>query len=177
MQPVQLVAGAPEEIRTPDPQIRSLMLFRRGSPGLEIRCHRTPTRPIGYSSQRPRRKSLLREQTTQSTRGFCTEDFFPYFFSKSLKASMARALRVVSCSAASIRRALHPSAFILVMIPLNASGSRALFLVFACAKMPPTSLQWCIEALSCHCETVKLSICACVLARNMITSDNRSSRK
>ena len=23
----------------PDPQIRSLMLFRRGSPGLEIRCH------------------------------------------------------------------------------------------------------------------------------------------
>jgi len=81
---------------------------------------------------------VLREQTTQSTRGFCTAGFFPYFFSKSLKASMARALRVVSCSAASIRRALHPSAFILVMIPLNASGSRAFFPVFACAKMPPT---------------------------------------
>jgi hypothetical protein len=47
------------------------------------------------------------------------------------------------------------------MIPLNASGSRALFLVFACAKMPPISLQRCIEALSCH----------------LITSDNRSSRK
>ena len=78
---------------------------------------------------------MLREQTTQSTRGFCTAGFFPYFFSKSLKASIARALRVVSCSAASIRRALHPSAFILVMIPLNASGSRAFFPVFACAKM------------------------------------------
>ena len=117
-------------------------------------------------------RSVLREQTTQSTRGFCTEGFFPCFFSKSLKASMARALRVVSCSAASIRRALHPSAFILVMIPLNASGSRAFFLVFACAKMPPTSLQRCIDALSCHCATAKSSICACVIAQTVITSDN-----
>ena len=47
---------------------------------------------------------------------FCTEGLFPCFFNKSLKASMARALRVVPCSAASIRRALHPSALILVIL-------------------------------------------------------------
>ena len=157
------------------------MLFQRGSPALKFAAIATRPRPraIGYSLPvvvgipvMAQTKVSVPEQTTQSTRGFCTEGFFPCFFSKSLKASTARALRVVSCSAASIRRALHPSAFILVMIPLNASGSRALFLVFACAKTPLTSLQRCIEALGCHCATAKSSICACVLAQIMVTSDN-----
>ena len=42
---------APEEIRTPDPQIRSLMLFRRGRPALKFAAiaHQTPT--AGYPVQ------------------------------------------------------------------------------------------------------------------------------
>ena len=63
------------------------------------------------------------------------------------------------------------------MVPLNASGSRALFLVFACANMPQTSLQQnALKPRVVRCAMAKASLFACVLAHIMITSDNRSSR-
>jgi len=58
----------------------------------------------------------------QSKSGFSTNCLFPYFLSKSLNASMARALIVVSRSTASIRSARQPSTPIRVRTCLNASG-------------------------------------------------------
>src|ERR1700722_16600479 len=63
-----------------------------------------------------------------SSSGFSTDCRFPYFLSKSLNASIARAFRVVSASAARIRSDRQPSRFILISSPLKDPGSRDLSL-------------------------------------------------
>jgi hypothetical protein len=60
-----------------------------------------------------------------SSSGFSTDCRFPYFLSRSLNASTARAFSVVSFSTASIRSARQPSGLIRVSTDLNAPGSRA----------------------------------------------------
>jgi len=61
----------------------------------------------------------------QSKSGFSTDCRFPYFFSKSLNASTAKAFKVASLSIASIFSARQPSALIRTRTDLNAPGSRA----------------------------------------------------
>src|SRR6476646_2708787 len=65
---------------------------------------------------------LLARPLLQPTRGLSTEAFLPYFLSRSLKASMANAFRVVFSSSASIRRALQPPRLMRVRTCLKASG-------------------------------------------------------
>jgi hypothetical protein len=64
-------------------------------------------------------------QRPQSSSGFSTDCRFPYFLSRSLNASMAKAFRVVSRSTASSRSARQPSVLIRLRTDLNAPASRA----------------------------------------------------
>src|SRR3984957_10524992 len=113
-----------------------------------------------------------------SSSGFSTDCRFPYFLSRSLNASTARAFSVVSFSTASIRNARQPSGLIRVSTDLNAPGSRAVGpVVFGLRPMlSPESLDWPdpIE------PTEKWRWLDFVFARYhkmLFPSDNQTSRK